>query len=184
MMRKILVLVLLTIMLSGIFTYLIENLDLEHVIDVSAAPDDQMVILQKETSESMIESFINYLRPTYNLIRISKDGQILKSYPLPKDAKSTFSDYDNLSMDSEGNLYLHRSLKNADDYYVFSEEIIKISPDNLQIKTLYKVDYQSTGAVEYALINKAYLIDHHLFVIQKTADDLTHVIISQIKYLQ
>ncbi len=179
-MRKILVLVLLTIMLSGIFTYLIENLDLEHVIDVSAAPDDQMVILQKETSESMIESFVNYLRPTYNLIRISKDGQILKSYPLPKDAKSTFSDYDNLSMDSEGNLYLHRSLKNADDYYVFSEEIIKISPDNLQIKTLYKVDYQSTGAVEYALINKAYLIDHHLFVIQKKADDLTHVIISQI----
>ncbi|GAU77492.1 HAMP domain-containing protein [Fusibacter sp. 3D3] len=179
-MRKILVLVLLTVLLSGIFTYWIENLDLEHVIDVLAAPDDEMVILQKETSESMIESFINYLRPTYNLIRISKKGEILKSYPLPKDAKSTFSDYDNLSMDSEGNLYLHRSLKNADNYYVQSEEIIKIYPDTLQIKTLYKVDYHSTGAVEYALINKAYLVDHHLFVIQKTAADPSNVIISQI----
>ncbi|MBF4692047.1 HAMP domain-containing protein [Fusibacter ferrireducens] len=179
-MRKIIVLVLLTVLLSGFFTYLLENLDLEYVIDVLAAPEDQMVILQKQTSESMIETFINALKPTYNLIHISKEGQILKTYPLPKDAPSTFSDYDNLSMDDDGNLYLHRSIKNADNYYVFSEEIIKIAPDSLQSQTIYKVDYQAVGAVEYALINKAYLVDHHLFVIQKKADDLSRVIITQI----
>lgn len=179
-MRKILVLVLLTALLSGIFTYLIENLDLEHVIDVLAAQDEEMIILQKETSEGMIDSFINYFRPTYNLMRVSKDGQILKTYSLPKDAKSTFSDYDNLSMDTDGNLYLHRSLRNADNYYVFSEEIIKITPNNAKVKALYKVEYQTTGAVEYPLITKAYLIEHHLLVIQNAASDSSHVTISQI----
>lgn len=179
-MRKIFVLALLTVLLSGIFTYLVENQNLEHVIDVLETPDEKMVILQKESTDNMVDSFLNFIRPTYNLLLVSKNGEILRTYQLPKDIKSTFSDYDNLSMDVDRNLYLHRTVKNSDNYFVISEEVIKIYENTSQIKTLYKVDYLAEDFVEYSLINKVYLLDHHLFVVQKPEADDSRVIISQI----
>ncbi len=170
-MKKNLLLVLIVIVLSIISYKIVEDSSVEQIVDVVEAPNGQMLVLQKESSDQLAESFTNFLKPSYQLLVTDLNGQITQQVQLPKDKPSTFSEYDNLSVDAQGNRYIHRTQKNADSYYVFYEEILKISPDGKTLKPLYSIDYKKGGNVEYALISKAYPLGRSMYVVQKNPLD-------------
>lgn len=170
-MKKILILAVIAIALSiGCYT-IIEDASIEQIVDVVETHDGQLMVLQKEVSDEFAESLTNYLKPSYQLLITDLKGQIIQQVKLPKDKPSTFSEYGNLSMDDQGNRYIHRIQKNSDSYYVFYEEILKISPDGKTLTSLYTIDYKKGGSVEYALISKAYPLGRFMYVVQKNAID-------------
>lgn len=170
-MKKIIILALAAVALSIGCYKIIEDTSIEQIVDVVEATDGQLMILQKEVNDQLAESLTNYLKPSYQLLVTDTKGQILQMVKLPKDKRSTFSEYDNLSIDAQGNRYIHRVQKNSDSYYVFYEEILKISPDGKSLTPIYTIDYKKGGTVEYALISKAYPLGRSMYVVQRNAVD-------------
>lgn len=170
-MKKIIILALAAIALSiGCYT-IIEDSSIEQIVDVLETGDGRLMVLQKEANDQLVENLTNYLKPSYQLLIADTKGQVLQEVKLPKDKRSTFSEYDNLSIDAQGNRYIHRVQKNSDSYYVFYEEILKISPDGKTLSPIYALDYKKGGTVEYALISKAYPLGRSMYVVQRNAMD-------------
>lgn len=170
-MKRMLMLVICVTALSVIGFIVLDDTSIEQIVDVLQTPNGELLILQKEATDQMGESLINYFRPSYQLLLTDTKGNLIRNIPLPKDKPSTFSEYGNLVTDSQNNLYIHRTQKNSDTYYVFYEEILKISSDGKNLTPIYSIDYSKEGNVEYSLITKAYVMGRNMFIIQKSSLD-------------
>lgn len=179
-MKRILLLSFMAIAFSMVGLKLLDDVKIEQVVDVLSDGKDQVVILQKETADNTLEEVVNYFKPTYSLLVSNAKGEVYKKIQLPKDKRSTFSEYDNLSMDQLGNLYLHRTQKNSADYFVFREEVLKISIDGKKMTTLYNISSGAKGGVEYSLISKVYPIDRFLYIVERSSDNANHLTVSKV----
>lgn len=179
-MKKILLLSFMTIAFSLAGLKLLDEVKIEQVVDVLSDGKDQVVILQKETADNTVEEVVNYFKPKYSLLVSNANGEVYEKIQLPKDKRSTFSEYDNLTMDQQGNFYLHRTQKNSADYFVFREEVLKISSDGKTLTTLYSINSGNKGGAEYSLISKVYPIDRFLYIIERSSGFANQITVSKV----
>jgi HAMP domain-containing protein len=179
MKRKIAV-VTAVILASLIVTALLESITLEHVIGLSPSQSETMVILQKNAMDSLYSNVIGSFKSDYQLMTISRDGEILKTFQLPKDERFTFSDYDSMTV-YDGYIYLHRMVKNPDDYFVLDEQVIRISAADGSIVVMFEAHYPE--GVEYPLMTKMYRQGDMMMVVtdDETVEHTIHI--SQINLL-
>ncbi len=170
-MKRMLILGLFVIVLSAASFYAIEDSSIEQIVDVLQTSDNMLLILEKEATDQMSEGIVNYFKPSYHLLLTDEKGNVKQNIKLPKDKPSTFSEYGHLASDAQGNLYIHRTQKNSDTYYVFYEEILRIAPDGKTLTPIYSIDYKKEGNVEYSLISKVYTMGRDMFIIQKSSMD-------------
>lgn len=170
-MKRMLILGLFVIALSAASFYVIEDSSIEQIVDVLQTSNNSILILEKEAIDGFSESVVNSFKQSYHLLLTDEKGDVKQNIKLPKDKPSTFSEYSNLASDAQGNLYIHRTQKNSDTYYVFYEEILKIAPDGKSMTPIYTIDYSKEGNVEYPLISKVYTMGRNMYIIQKSSMD-------------
>lgn len=173
-MKRTLILIIFAVVLSGLCFMFIKDNSIEQIVDVLESHDGRLLVLQKESADSLTEGLLNNFQTSYKLLITNDKGHILRTVKLPEDPSGTFSEYGNLTSDGQGNFYVHRTQKNAVSYFVFYEEILKITPDGKTITPIYTIDYKSEGKVEYSLIKKIYTLGRSMYVIEKSPiDELT-----------
>lgn len=168
-MKRFIGLSLLAVLLS-IASYLVQLDDsIEQIVDVHRYDDGHLLVLEKEVADDMKETLVNLLKPSYQLLLTDMNGYVLKSFTLPKDKPSTFSEYNQINVDAQGNVYIHRAIKNSESYYLIDEEIFSIAPDGTISAPLFKADYSKDNEVEYSLVSRAYIIDQFMYIVHKEA---------------
>lgn len=166
-MKRFIGLSLLAVLLS-IATYLVQlDNSIEQIVDVHRYGENQMLVLEKEVADDVKETIVNLAKPSYQLVLTDTKGFVIQKYTLPKDKPSTFSEYNNISVDAQGTIYIHRAIKNSENYYLLSEEIFSISPDGTYSAPLFKADYSKDIEVEYSLVTRAYIIDRFMYVVHR-----------------
>ncbi len=170
-MKRFIGLGILTIFMSIACFLLLEDHSIEQIVDVQKVSDNRLLVLQKEAVDDAKESLINRLKLNYQLLLTDYQGHLIQNVKLPDNKRSTFSEYGDIVVDSTGNCYIHRVIKDAETYYVKGEEILRFSLDSSKIETLHTLNYDKIGGTEYSLISKVYIVDRFMYIVHKDYRD-------------